>query len=224
VKLPGLDQGPLDGACRSRLSLDWCSRLQAIAQNGLTFTRDPYDTERYTAIREIAAEMLASITSGNVAAVRAWMARDEGYATPKVDVRGVVFHEGKLLMVREKSDGKWTLPGGWADVNASPAENVVREIREEAGFETRVTRLLALFDRSQHPHEPAFPHHVYKLFMECEIIGGSASASLETDEVGFFSEAEIPELSLTRVTPWQIRRMFAHQRDPGMHTEFDPVK
>src|ERR1700744_5207569 len=126
--------------------LEWNKRLQAIAQNGLTFARDVYDIERYTEIRQIAAEMLAAGSGLAPHVVNGILGRDDGYATPKVDVRGVVFREDKLLLVRERSDGKWTLPGGWADVCASPAENVVREIQEEAGFQTEVIKILAVFD------------------------------------------------------------------------------
>lgn len=209
-------------APESRRWLEWCSRLQAIAQTGLTFARDPYDVERYTALQDIAAEMLATGTAADVGKIRDFLATDSGYATPKVDVRGAVFRDDKILLVRERSDGKWTLPGGWADVNESPAENVVREVREESGFTTRVGKLLAVFDRSKHPHEPAFPFHVYKLFLRCEIIGGTATASAETDGVDFFAEAELPELSTTRITQAQIHRLFEHLRDPALPTDFDP--
>jgi ADP-ribose pyrophosphatase YjhB (NUDIX family) len=201
----------------------WCARLQALAQTGLTFARDPYDVERYKELREIAAQMLAAGAQAELPELRRWLQTDTGYATPKVDVRGVVFRNGKILLVRERSDGLWTLPGGWADVGESPADNVVREVREETGFETRVTKLLALFDRARHPHEPPFPFHVYKIFLRCEITGGAAQQSSETSEVAFFGEAELPELSLTRITPWQIRRMFVHARDESLPTDFDAV-
>jgi ADP-ribose pyrophosphatase YjhB (NUDIX family) len=138
-----------------------------------------------------------------------------------VDVRGVVFRDDKLLLVRERAEGKWTLPGGWADVCASPAENVVHEVYEESGFPTRATKILAVFDRSKHPYEPPFAFHVYKLFLLCAITGGTARASAETDSVEFFGEKEIPELSLTRVTPAQIIRMFEHHRQPDLPTDFD---
>lgn len=199
----------------------WCARLQALAQTGLTFARDAYDVERYKELREIAAQMLAAGAQVELPALGRWLETDTGYATPKVDVRGVIFRDQKLLLVRERSDGLWTLPGGWADVGESPADNVVREVREETGFDTRVTRLLALFDRALHPHEPPFPFHVYKIFLRCEITGGMAQQSSETSEVAFFAEAELPELSLTRVTPWQIRRMFEHARDEGLPADFD---
>lgn len=202
--------------------LEWSSRLQAIAQNGLTFAHDNYDIERYKAVRGIAAEMLAAGSKADMPAIRSLLDQDTGYATPKVDVRGVAFRQDKLLLVRERSEGLWTLPGGWADVGESPVENVVREVREESGFQTRAGKLLAVFDRSKHPHEPAFPFHVYKFFIACEIIGGSEALSSETDAVGFFGESELPALSIGRVTSWQIRRMFEHHRDSALPTDFDP--
>lgn len=200
---------------------DWAKRLQAIAQTGLTFAQDPYDIERYQAVRELVAEMLAAGSDLNLSVIRGLLERDTGYATPKVDVRGVVFRDGKILLVRERTDGKWTLPGGWADICAAPAENVVREIFEESGFATRAEKLLAVFDRSRHPHTPPFPFHVYKMFFHCTILGGEAKSSSETDGVEFFAENGIPELSLTRVTPWQMSRMFEHQRQPDLPTDFD---
>jgi ADP-ribose pyrophosphatase YjhB (NUDIX family) len=201
--------------------VEWSKRLQAIAQNGLTFAHDPYDAERYRAVRQIAAEMLAEGTGLPQSVIIGLLDQDTGYATPKVDIRGVVFRAGKLLLVREKTDGRWSLPGGWADVGESPAQNVVREIREETGFLTRASKVLAVFDRGVHPHEPPFPFHVYKIFMRCEIVGGSETPSSETDAVEFFGEAELPELSITRVTPGQIRRVFEHHRAPELPTDFD---
>lgn len=203
--------------------LNWTTRLQAIAQTGLTFAKDPYDIERYQAVRELAAEMLAAGTDLDLPVIRNLFSADSGYATPKVDVRGVIFRADKILLVKEKSDGKWTLPGGWADVCESPAENAVREVFEETGFQTRATKILALFDRELHQHEPPFPFHVYKLFIRCEILGGTATTSSETDAVEFFAEDEIPELSSTRITPGQIQCMFAHLRNPQRSADFDEV-
>ena len=133
----------------------------------------------------------------------------------------MIFHNDALLLVRERSDSRWTLPGGWADVGEAPSECVVREVFEESGFQVRVKKLLAVYDRSKHPHEPPFPFHVYKLFFECEISGGEATRSNETDEVGFFTRDVIPPLSLTRVTPEQIDRVFAHHQHPEWSTDFD---
>ena len=204
--------------------LDWARRLQAIAQTGLTYASDPFDVERYHAIRRLAAEMATGQERGDAVeqAVEAF-ARDTGYATPKVDVRAVVFREdGRLLMVRERSDGGWTLPGGWADVGSTPAENVAREVREESGFEVRATKLLAIYDRDRHPHPP-MREAVYKVFVRCELAGGSAAVETsETTGVDFFAENALPEtLSTARVTLSQIRRFFEHLRQPGLPTDFD---
>ena len=201
--------------------LRWARELQSIAQNGLHFTKEPYDRQRYEALRDIAAEMMAAGSDHPLESITGLFSSQAGYATPKVDVRGVVFRADKILLVRERTDGKWTLPGGWADLCAAPAENVVREIFEESGFATRATKLLAVFDRSRHPHTPPFPFHVYKMFFHCAIIGGEAQPSSETDRVEFFGENELPELSLTRVTPWQISRAFEHHRQPDLATDFD---
>lgn len=202
--------------------LRWARELQAIAQIGQTYSgENHFDRERYARVREIAAEMLAVGAGLETGAVVRFFDAEDGYATPKVDVRGVVFQEGRLLLVREASDGFWTLPGGWADVNQSAGESVVREVREESGFETRAMKLLAVLDRSRHEHTPAFPFHVYKLFVRCEIVGGRPEASAETTAVGFFDEADLPPLSISRVTQSQIRRMFDHLRHPDWPTDFE---
>jgi ADP-ribose pyrophosphatase YjhB (NUDIX family) len=201
--------------------LKWAKHLGAISQSGLTYAKAHYDIERYEAVRQIAAEILSK--QGDIEAVEAvkLFSGESGYATPKVDVRGVVFRNDAILMVKEHEDGKWTLPGGWADVCESPSENVIREVREESGFETRVVRLVAVYDRSKHPHELLVPYHIYKLFFLCEIIGGDAKRGSETDDVGFFGVDELPELSINRVTTGQIRRMFEHLRNPELGTDFD---
>ncbi len=205
----------------SLLWLDWARRMQAIAQNGLTFAKDPFDQERYEQLRQLAAEVLAVGSTLPVARALELFTAETGYATPKVDVRGVVFRDDALLLVQEKSDGRWSLPGGWADVSLSPAENVTREIFEETGFQTRATKLLAFYDREKHPHEPPYVQHVYKVFVRCEITGGTATTSHETGAVGFFGEHAIPDLSLARVTPGQIARCFEHRRQPDLPTDFD---
>ncbi len=200
--------------------LEWARRLQAIAQSGLTFSRDHFDIERYEQLREIAAEIMSAHSEADVTIIRNLFAGQIGYATPKVDVRGAVFRDGAILLVKERSDGCWTLPGGWADVGDSPAEAVVREIAEESGYLTRAVKLLALYDRNKHGHPP-IPDHAYKLFFLCELIGGAPAESSETDGVGFFAEDELPDLSLMRVTPAQIARLFAHYRNPDLPADFD---
>src|SRR5215470_12723502 len=130
--------------------LAWVRSLQAIAQNGLMFSKDPFDRERYEHVRSIAADILASCSDMEMEAIRHLLRGEQGYATPKVDVRGAVFHENRVLLVREHADGLWTIPGGWAEVGESPAEAVVREVREESGFETQAWKLVALYDRNKH--------------------------------------------------------------------------
>ncbi|MBU0494219.1 MAG: NUDIX hydrolase [Chloroflexi bacterium] len=200
--------------------LEWARGLQAIAQNGLLYTENPFDQERYEAMREIAAEMLAAGSGEEPARIRELFAGETGYATPKVDVRGAVFRDDALLMVRERRNGLWTPPGGWADVNDSPAEAVVREVYEESGYRTRAVKLLALCDRNKHPHTP-HPFHIYKLFFLCELVGGEPASSVETDGVAFFGEHELPPLSIGHVTPGQIGRLFEHHRHPNWRTDFD---
>ena len=200
--------------------LGWARRLQAIAQTGLTFTRDPYDAERYEQLREIAAEIAAAHTGADLGFLRGLFAGEVGYATPKIDMRGVVFRDDKILLVKERSDGYWTLPGGWADVGDSPSNAVVREIFEESGYQTHAVKLLACYDRNKHGHPP-YPFHSYKLFVRCELLGGAPAPNLEISEVGFFREDALPELSLTRVVPAQIQRMFEHSRHPECPTDFD---
>lgn len=198
----------------------WTQRLAAIAQSGLTYARDPFDIERYEALRELAAEVVAGHTGRDAIDVDEYFRQEIGYATPKIDVRGVVFQDGRILLVRERSDGGWTLPGGWADVLDSPSSAVEREIREESGYESRSTKILAVFDRNRHPHPPqAF--HVWKVFLRCEITGGAPRASIETDGVAFFDRDALPALSTTRVTEHQLALMFAHLDDPLRVPEFD---
>lgn len=199
--------------------LDWARRLAAIAQNGLHFSKDPYDRERFEQVRTIAAEMLAEHASPSSLARD--LALETGYTTPKVDTRAVVVREGNLLLAREATDGLWTLPGGWADPGESPARNCVREVREETGLEVRAVRLLALYDRELHNHSPKYFFHVYKLFFHCEITGGTLTPSAETPELGFFDPAVLPPLSVARITEGQIRRCLKLIADPSLPTDFD---
>jgi ADP-ribose pyrophosphatase YjhB (NUDIX family) len=194
--------------------------MRAIAQIGLTFCKDPFDRQRFERIRELGASLIARGGEEDLEKVLGLFHNDAGYATPKVDVRGAAFRDGKVLMVREISDGCWTLPGGWADVNQTPAECVVREIAEESGFEARALKLAAVHDyRKRHP--PRHIDSIYKLFFICELIGGSARPSDETSEVGFFPRDALPPLSRGRTTEEQIALMFAHMESPLLPTQFD---
>ena len=201
--------------------IDWAKRLQAVAQTGLTYAESPYDVERYEEIRRIAAEIAANRSDVELSHVLDLFSSDTGYATPKVDVRAVLFHNGSILLVRERSDSRWALPGGWADVGEAPSECARREAKEETGYDVQVQKLLAVYDRSKHPHQPPFSFHVYKMFFLCDIVGGKATRNTEIDEIGFFTRDVIPPLSLTRITPQQIDRMFEHHQHPEWPTDFD---
>jgi ADP-ribose pyrophosphatase YjhB (NUDIX family) len=194
--------------------------LRAIAQIGLTFSQDAFDRLRYERIRELTAALVADGSDGDAAKVLDLFQLDTGYATPKVDVRGAAFRDGRVLLVREVSDGGWTLPGGWADVNQTAAECVIREISEESGFQARAVKLAAVHDyRKRHP--PRHIDSIYKMFFICELTGGSARPSHETSEIAFFSRGELPTLSVGRTTAEQIELMFRHAERPDLPTDFD---
>jgi ADP-ribose pyrophosphatase YjhB (NUDIX family) len=196
--------------------------LHALSRTGLHFCKDEYDRERYEAIERIAAELLAAGAGLTPDALLEQWAHDGGYVTPKVEVRGAVFRpaDGKVLLVRETMDGLWTLPGGWADVNDSPSGAVRKEIEQESGFRVRVTKLAALYDRNAHGHTPSL-HHSWKAFFLCEIEGGEARGSYETDGVEFFDPEALPALSIGRCTPQQVLRMRQHFLRPEIPTDFD---
>ena len=200
--------------------LDWARKVQAIAQNGLAFTHDPFDKERYTQLIELVACILSTELDIPVARTRGFWQGEEGYATPKVDVRGGIFEEDRVLLVRERSDGKWTLPGGWVDVNDSPSGAVAREIREESGYQAKAVKLALLVDKLRHPHPPGI-HHIYKLFFLCERTGGAPAVSSETDAVQFFPLHALPDLSTGRVLASQIERLYQHKLHPELPTYFD---
>jgi ADP-ribose pyrophosphatase YjhB (NUDIX family) len=195
--------------------------VRALAQTGLAFTADGFDQQRYTRLRELAALLMAQGSGGGHEPILELLRQEKGYATPKVDVRGAAFLDGRVLMVREISDGKWTLPGGWADVNQSAGECVVREIAEESGFEARALKLAGVFDYQRSGHPPRHMDSIYKMFFICEITGGEPRPSDETSEVAFFGRGEMPPLSLGRTTAAQIERMFHHAARPELATDFD---
>jgi ADP-ribose pyrophosphatase YjhB (NUDIX family) len=200
--------------------LEWARKVQAIAQNGLAFSRDPFDRHRYQELERLTAAMLSTELDVPLATVHGFWEGEHGYATPKVDVRGGVFRGAEVLLVRERSDGRWTLPGGWVDVNDAPAAAVAREIREESGYEARAVKLAALVDKNRHPHPPGV-HHIYKLFFVCELVGGSPATSTETDAVEFFPVDALPDLSTGRVIAPQIGRLYRHHLDRSLPTDFD---
>lgn len=197
--------------------------LTALSQNGLTFGTDDYDLDRYQKVGKLAAELLAVISGRPAAELAVELGRDCGYATPKVDVRGAVFDEDeRVLLMRERADGRWSLPGGYADPGEPPSAAVVREVLEESGYGSSAVKLIACWDRELHNSAPPLPVHIYKLFFLCRRNGTvQAPQALETLDVGWFGLHALPELSLGRVNRRQLERALAHHRDPTLPTEFD---
>ena len=200
--------------------LDAARRLHALARTGLHYCTGEYDRQRYEEIERIAAELLADGDPAGEAQLAALWSRETGYVTPKVEVRGAVFRDERVLLVRERADGLWTLPGGWADVGESPSQSVTREIEQESGIRTRVVALAALLDRDRHaPVRGLF--HTWKAFFLCEIVGGELRGSYETDAADFFELARLPAMSLGRSTPAQVARLHAQWRQQPMPADFD---
>jgi ADP-ribose pyrophosphatase YjhB (NUDIX family) len=198
-------------------------KLSALAQDGLTFAADAYDVDRYRQVSRLATDLLAALSGRPAGELAVELGRDSGYATPKVDVRGAIFDDQqRVLLMRERTDGRWSLPGGWADPGDSPSSAVTREILEETGYHSSAVKLIACWDRETQQNPPPLPVHVYKLFFLCRTDGTrQPPAALETLDVGWFAMDGLPPLSLGRVNHRQLERAFAHHLDPALPTEFD---
>ena len=195
--------------------------IHAIAQTGLHYAGSPYDTERYERLEAISHELYAMCSNADIGTIEKFFFPEKGYATPKVDLRCCVINEGKILLVKEKSDGKWTMPGGWADQNEAPVEGVTREVMEEAGYQVKNCRLYAVKDRDSHPYTPKFPATVYKLFFVAEAVSGSFTENTEISEIGFFAPDELPELSTDRVLHEDIEAGFRAFSQTGIQVTVD---
>jgi len=198
-------------------------KLAALAQDGLTFAAGDYDLDRYRQLSALASDLLAVISGRPAAELAIELGRDSGYATPKVDVRGAIFDDDeRVLLMREKTDGRWSLPGGWADPGDAPSVAVTREVLEETGYHSSAVKLIACWDRDRQGNPPPLPVHSYKLFFLCRRDGAvQAPAELETLEVGWFGLGDLRPLALGRVNQRQLGRALAHHRDPSLPTEFD---
>ncbi|HEU5248154.1 MAG TPA: NUDIX hydrolase [Candidatus Udaeobacter sp.] len=203
----------------SSIWVNWVRRLQSIAQNGRNYCKNEFDLQRYQQVEDVAAEIAARYSDGELKTIKAIFKREAGPATPKIDVRAAVISEDKILLVKERGDG-WTLPGGWVDPGESPSEAAVRETKEESGYDVNAVRLIAIYDRDRHGHPPC-PFHVYKLIFLCKLVGGSAKTSLETEAACFFREDELPTFSESRVLLPQVKRAFAFAGDPNLPADFD---
>ncbi len=200
--------------------LQWATELQSIAQAGLTFAENQYDIDRYQQIRTLTIDILHEYTDISHDKIKDLFANETGYQTPKVDIRAAVFSDEKILMVKEKIDGRWSLPGGWADVNSSVSESAVRECLEEAGAKVKPKRIIAIHTANKQ-NNFVYPYTIYKIFVECELIESSFKDNTETQGSGFFSPDDLPELSLERNNTDQIRMCFEAKKCKLFETIFD---
>lgn len=199
--------------------LQWAIELQSLAQAGLTYGKDVYDHERYERIREISAEIMSHMTEIPLDKVKSLFCNESGYQTSKIDTRAAIFQNDKILLVRENS-GKWSLPGGWCDVNVSVGENTVKEVKEESGLDVVAERVIAIQDRNKH-NLPVYAYGVCKIFIQCTAIGGRFEQNIETTEYGYFSENDLPELATEKNNEEQVRMCFAAYRSEIWNTQFD---
>lgn len=199
--------------------LQWAIELQSLAQAGLTYGRDVYDLERYTRIREIAAEMMSAGTGLPVEKMMALFCNETGYQTPKLDTRAAVFRDGRILLVRE-NNGLWSLPGGWVDVNVSVGENAVKEAKEEAGVDVIPRRVIAVQDWTKR-NGGVSPYGICKVFVLCDLLGGDFTENIETTASGYFALEDLPPLSEEKNTLSQIEMCFAAARAQHWETILD---
>ena len=193
--------------------------IYTLSQAGLTYSGNEYDIQRYKRLQEISAEMLASQSELSEETILQSFSMQSGYATPKIDVRGAVIRDGKILLVREKADGRWAMPGGWGDIGDAPAAMVAREVWEESGFRVSVDKLVGVYDANR--LQPLEFYHVYKLIFMCAITSGQATTSIETLDVDFFELDKLPPLSETRTNKRILDEVFAHAAQPGRPTYFE---
>lgn len=199
--------------------LDWAKELQFLAQAGLTYSKDPFDIERFERIRNISAEMISAKSGVSFDIVKGLFCNETGFQTPKLDTRAAIFRDNKILLVKERN-GTWSLPGGWVDVLETIKSNTEKEVREEAGLEVRATRIIALHDKNTHNTKP-FAYNVCKVFVECEVIGGCFKENIETVESKYFSVDDLPPLATEKNTETQIRMCFTAHNDRDWEVQFD---
>ncbi len=204
---------------QNNIWLDWIIELQFIAQAGLTYSKDPFDLERFTRIREIAAEMMSMKSGLSIGRVKDLFCNETGFQTPKLDTRAAIIENDRILLVKEKN-GKWSLPGGWVDVNQSIKANTEKEVLEEAGLDVVAERIVALHDRNRHNHPP-YAYGICKVFILCRKLGGEFTANTETTESAFFALDELPEVDVAKNTVAQIKMCFDACYDKHWETVFD---
>jgi len=198
---------------------EWSRRIQALSQTGLAYSDNGFDTERYQQLMNIAAEIVERHTGLAREPLLQDFLGQLGYATPKVDVRGAMVRDGRILLVQERTDQRWAMPGGWADIGDSPSEVVVREVWEETGLSITPRKLIGVFDANR--QSPLEFYHAYKLLFVCDIVSGTPGTSSETLDVGFFPFDDLPPLSLNRTSEHHLAELQAHLRDSQRPAAFD---
>ena len=200
--------------------VDWTVELQSLAQAGLYYSKDVYDRERFERIRGITAEMMSKISDLPIERVTDLFCNETGYQTPKIDTRAAIFHDDKILLVKEISTNTWSLPGGWVDVNESVKSNTIKEVKEEAGLDVEAIKLIAVQDRNKH-NKPRYVYGICQIFVLCDIKSGKFVPNTETSESDFFSFENLPELASEKNTLEQIRMCFEAYRDNSWFVQFD---
>lgn len=200
--------------------LKWANEIQSIAQAGLIYSKDKYDLERFNQLKDLSAEIISEYTEVETEKIKDLLNNEEGYLTPKVDIRGAIIKENKILLVKESIDGSWSMPGGWADVNLSISENVIKETKEEAGANIVPKKIIAILDRNRH-NKPITMQSIYKIFVLCDFIDAKFENNIETEESKFFELDNLPKLSIARNTKEQIEMCFDSYNKKVIETVFD---
>jgi ADP-ribose pyrophosphatase YjhB (NUDIX family) len=199
--------------------LAWAREIFSLSQSGITYSGNEYDIQRYKRLQEITAEIIESQSGTAKESALESFSMQAGYITPKIDVRGAVIHEGRILLIQERADGRWAMPGGWADLGNAPASVAEREVWEESGFRVKAEKVVAVIDANR--VEPMEFYHAYKIIFLCRLLDGEPRTSYETLAVDFFELNNLPPLSLYRTSESMLQEVFAHVKDPGRPTAFD---
>jgi len=200
--------------------LKWAREIQALSQTGLAFAVTDYEKNRYARLTELAAEITSSFTNLKSEEISPVFMNQPGYATPKIDVRSAVIREGEILLVQEKTDERWAMPGGWADVGDFPASVAERETEEESGYIVKARKVIGVFDANRSGRPMEF-FHAFKIIFLCDLIGGESAISDETIDVGFFSFDNLPPLSQNRTNDRYLNEVKLHLEDPKRAACFD---
>jgi len=199
--------------------IKWAREIFSLSQIGLTYNKNEFDIERYKRLQEISAEMIESQSNISKEAALESFSMQAGYTTPKIDVRGAVVHEDKILLIQERMDGKWAMPGGWADLGNAPASVAEREVWEESGYRVEAEKVVAVIDANR--IEPMEFYHAFKIIFLCKLIDGEPRTSYETLAVDFFELDSLPPLSIYRTNEDMLQEVFEHVKDPNRRTYFD---